>query len=425
MMGQQPATRWPGLRNEERFLNDQLSEESGGVTFASGFQASAAACGLKDTRSLDVALVQADRPCTAAALFTRNRVAAAPVELDRATMQTSADSIVGVVANAGNANACTGKAGMEAARGMQRSAAAQFRCRPDQVLVLSTGVIGVPLDLACLERGIEQAGQRLDSESGHSAAQAIMTTDTRPKEIALAWEGTNGPRRLGGMAKGSGMIHPDMATMLAVLTTDLPVPVAQLQPLLQRAADQSFNCISVDGDTSTNDTVLLLSRGGATGGDQELELFAAALNQACWSLAQQIVRDGEGARRVVAVSVAGAPSDGEARQVARTIATSPLVKTAFAGGDPNWGRIMAAAGRAGVAFDAQRVRLTIGDEDPGALVLIDQGLPTGYREESAAAIFSGDTFSVGLDLQAGDGRATVWTTDLTHTYITINSHYRT
>jgi glutamate N-acetyltransferase / amino-acid N-acetyltransferase len=400
--------------------------EQGGVTSAGGFVAGTAEAAIKKPGRPDVALVVSERPCTAAAVFTQNQVVAAPVIVDRETITGNAHHIRAVVANAGNANACTGELGLANAREMQRLTAAALDCDPAQILVLSTGVIGVQLPMARLAQGIWQAAQQLDVGNGLATAQAIMTTDTYPKQTAVRIELSSGTVTIGGMAKGSGMIHPNMATMLGVLTTDAVIGPEQLQGMLATAVDASFNRISVDGDTSTNDTALLLANGTsgvALATEEDAALFGQALTQLCLHLAHQIIRDGEGATKFVTLHVSGAASDDDAHRIATTIATSPLVKTAFAGSDANWGRILAAAGRAGISFDQNQVSLYI--EGDSRLQLVAHGTPTGYAEADAAAIFARPEFSVQLDLNNGRGQATMWTTDLSHEYVSINADYRT
>ena len=403
----------------------------GTVTMAKGFMAGAVAAGVKQSGNLDVAVVASERDCMGTAVFTTNQVAAAPVLVDKATLAKNQGRLRAVVANAGNANACTGEQGMANARAMQQIAAAALDCDPDQVLVLSTGVIGVQLPMATIEAGILDAvaelkrkdakGQR--GKGGLEAARAIMTTDTRPKHLAVQVEVPGGTVTVGGMAKGAGMIHPNMATMLAVLTTDAAVEAAVLDGVLQTAVNRSFNCISVDGDTSTNDTVILLANGtsGVAVDEAGLAGFQGAVTAVCTELAQMIVRDGEGASKFVEIRVSGTATEAEAHQIANTIATSPLVKTAFAGGDPNWGRILAAAGRAGVAFDQNECALWIGD----GLQLLSKGTPTDFSEAAAAAVFAQSDISLHLSVGAGTAEATVWTCDLTHEYVTINADYRT
>lgn len=403
--------------------------EGGGVASASGFVAGASSCGLRTKeRRPDLALVYSQEDCTGAALFTQNQVAAAPVLLDRELIANNNTALRGVVANAGNANACTGAPGLWAARQMQKNAAFALGCREDQVLVLSTGVIGVQLPMTRVNVGIDAAAKRMSSQNGVLAAQAILTTDTVVKEAAVTLNLPGGDVIIGGMAKGSGMIHPNMATMLAVITTDAQIEPDLLQTLLKRAADQSFNRISVDGDTSTNDTVLLLANGA--GGVQvhdepDVDLFYEGLLYVCRQLAQMIVRDGEGATKFVTIEVRGASDNQAAHTIANTIATSPLVKTALAGSDANWGRILAAAGRAGVLFDQSNVALTVANSDRTGLTLVQNGTPTDYEEPAATAIFEEAEIHIMLDLNGGDGQATMWTCDLTHDYVSINADYRT
>lgn len=330
--------------------------------------------------------------------------------------------------NAGIANACTGTTGMEAARATQRMAADALGVEPNQVLVLSTGVIGVQLDLLKMEEGIRHAASDLSPNHGLSAAQAIMTTDTRPKQIGVRVALPGGEVTIAGMAKGSGMIHPDMATMLSVLTTDAVISPVVLDELLRGAVDRSFNRISVDGDTSTNDTVLVLANGasGVTVEDNaSLTAFREGLNHVCLILAQAIVRDGEGATKFITLQVTGAREEGEALRVARAIATSPLVKTAFAGGDPNWGRILAATGRSGVDLEPDQLTLWIGEGEVADLQLVRDGTPTTCDESHAAQVFATPEIAVRLDLGMGEKTVTFWTCDLTHEYININSEYRT
>lgn len=400
----------------------------GTATHPAGFLAAAATCGLKESKKPDLALLVSDRDCTAAGAFTQNQVAAAPILLCRETLAANDTRVRGVVINAGNANACTGEPGMRAARAMQRLAATALNCAPGQVFTLSTGIIGVQLDMDKVEAGIAAATTQLAPGGGSDAAHAIMTTDIQPKELAVQVELLGGVVTIGGMAKGSGMIHPNMATMLSVITTDAVVPANDLQAHLIRAVERSFNRISVDGDTSTNDTVLLLANGasGVVAADPvSLSAFGDALDFVCIKLAQMIVRDGEGASKFVELTVTGAPSADQAAAIARTIATSPLVKTAFAGGDPNWGRILAAAGRAGVPFDQSQVALWISMGEADRVQLVVGGTPRSFSESDAARIFAQPEFQVHLDLGAGEGEATVWTCDLTHDYVTINADYRT
>lgn len=400
----------------------------GSVTTPRGFSAAAVAAGIKQSGRPDLVLVVSDRDCTAAGVFTRNRVAAAPVLIDRETLAANANSLRGVVINAGNANACTGAPGLADARAMQKFVAGVIGGRSDQYLVMSTGVIGVPLPMARVQAGIATAAPLLSPSNGRAAAEAIMTTDTRPKFLAVEVELSGGRVTLGGMAKGAGMIHPDMATLLGMLTTDAAIAANDLADCLQEAVQGSFNAISIDGDTSTNDTILVFANGASgvpVSEPDDRTLFRAALAEICRALAMMVVSDGEGVTKVVTIHITGAATPAAARRVADTIATSPLVKTAFAGGDPNWGRIMMAAGRSGVELDQSRLALWVGAPGEEPLQLCHHGAPTGYIEADAAAIFARAEFTVHVDLGDGAAKAVLWTTDLTHEYVTINADYRT
>ncbi len=400
----------------------------GGV---SGFKVAGVACGIKRSGKRDLALIASEGPCTAAGVFTTNRVKAAPVLFDQAQLAKNAAGIRAVVTNSGVANACTGAQGMADAEATAVSTAKVLGCAPQDVLVLSTGVIGVPLPMDTLKRGIAAAAAALQPDGWADVAQAIMTTDTRPKLAAIRVETASGMVTIAGVAKGSGMIAPNMATMLAVIVTDAVLDAPLLQESLRAANGVSFNQIVVDGDMSTNDTVLLLANGVSgvqvTAGES-LAAFQDGLTAVCTALAKDIVKDGEGMTRFITLRVTGAPDADAARQVAMTIATSPLVKTAFYGGDANWGRILAAAGRAGVPLEADRLALWFapGEDNPAdGLQLVAGGAPTDYREEDAAAIMAEGAVSVRLDLGLGDAASTVWTCDLSHEYVTINGHYRT
>jgi glutamate N-acetyltransferase/amino-acid N-acetyltransferase len=400
----------------------------GSTTTPLGFTAAATACGQRESGALDLALLFSDHDCSCAGVFTRNRVVAAHIILDQETINANPARTRGVVVNAGIANACTGSAGLDAARAIQSKTADAFGCDGDQVLVLSTGVIGVQLDLDKIEKGIHQAALKLSPEHGPSAARAIMTTDTRPKHTAVRVHLPGGEVTIGAMAKGSGMIHPDMATMLAVITTDAVIKPDMLEELLRDAVDHSFNRISIDGDTSTNDTVLLLANGtsGVAVDDEATRTaFTEGLDRICIDLAQAIVRDGEGASKFVTLQVTGARVESDALKVARVIATSPLVKTALAGGDPNWGRVLAASGRAGVHLDPNRLALWIGRGEDVEMQLVQDGTPLTYSEAKAIGVFTSPELTVQLDLGLGTASTTIWTCDLTHDYVTINAEYRT
>ncbi len=379
-------------------------------TDVSGFRFAGVACGLKPQtaayggRALDLALIVSDAPCSAAGVFTQNRFPAAPVLYNKQVLQTNATAMRAVVINAGNANACTGQQGLADAAAMAALAEAELGLPACSALVMSTGVIGLPLAMEKVEAGIRDAIALARSETGQSSegrmlsAQAIMTTDTKPKLAARQVGGAT----LLGMAKGAAMIHPNMATMLAVVVTDAAVEPAALHAMLRRAVNRSFNAISVDGDTSTNDTVLVLANGLA--GPVDPAAFEAALTEVCTDLAQQIVRDAEGASKFVTVRVSGAASAAEAHQVAQTIATSLLVKTAVYGGDPNWGRVLAAAGRSGVELNPDRAALWFAGDDGAEYQVVATGAPLAYDEAEAARIFTCHDLLIHLDLGAALAR---------------------
>jgi len=395
---------------------------AGGVATARGFRAAGISAGIKANRNPDLALIVSDVPATAAAVFTINKAQAAPVVVSKEHLEKSGGVVRAIVVNSGCANACTGEAGMTAAREMASATAALVGCAPEQVLVASTGVIGVGLPMDKIRSGLPQAFAALGSNQGPQAARAIMTTDPFPKEASAAVTIGAKTVTIGGMAKGSGMIEPMMATMLGFVTTDAAVA----QPILRRAlvevVNDTFNAITVDGECSTNDTVMLLANGqsGVTIGEAEYAAFVAGLRAVCLELALGIVRGGEGATKLVTVTVSGAASPAEARKAAKAIANSPLVKTAIHGGDPNWGRLIAVAGRAGVAFEPQRAKVTI-----GSIVLFEHGRPYDDRAPQAAEYLRGTDLAVGVDLGAGSDASTVWTCDLSAEYVKINAEYRT
>jgi glutamate N-acetyltransferase/amino-acid N-acetyltransferase len=381
-----------------------------------------------------VGLLISATPCSAAGVFTQNRVRAAPVLYDEALLKERPGRLRGVVMNARVANACTGERGLKAAEAMARAAESALDLPTRSMLVLSTGVIGVQLPLERIERAVQRAAKGLTPEAGPELAQAIMTTDTKRKHLAVRVQTNGGVVTVGGMAKGAGMIHPDMATMLAVITTDAAVEVAQLRDLLRRVSDRSFNAITIDGDTSTNDTVLMLAN-GATEIEvrRDLEgwkLFEDAVALVARELALMVVRDGEGATRFVELTVPGASTEAMARDIGRAIARSTLVKTALAGGDPNWGRILAAAGAAGLPIVPERIRLAAqrraeaGGPAADWLVLAQDGATADADEALAHAIFTASEIALRLDLGLGGAEATVWTCDLSEEYVRINAHYR-
>lgn len=397
---------------------------TGGVTTPRGFRTAAMASGIK-AKNLDLALLVADTPASAAAIFTTNLVKAAPVLVSRRHLDTSGGIARAIVVNSGCANACTGEQGMSVATQTAAEAGRLLGCSADRVLVASTGVIGVALDFEKIRAGLQALVPRL-GDHHHDAARAIMTTDTGPKECAVRVGGPSGTFSVGGMAKGAGMIAPNMATMLAFVTTDVKIAPAVLRAALTDAARTTFNAITVDGDTSTNDTLLALAS-GASGvdvgsvDDGQYAVFLEALRDVCRTLALAIVRGAEGATKVVTLDVRGAASDEDARTVARVVANSPLVKTAVHGGDPNWGRLLAAMGRAGVPFDPARARVTI-----GGTVMFDNGVPFDHRAPDAARHLSGADISIELDLGGpGTGGATMYTCDFSADYVRINADYRT
>ncbi len=409
-----------------------MTEVNASIDFVPGFRVAGVAAGLKKNDALDMTLIVSDTPCVAAGVFTTNYVKAAPVLFDMEVLQGNKDHIRAVTINTKCANACTGDQGLVNAREMARQTAEKIGCGLDEVLVMSTGVIGSQLPMEKIGHGIDLAAGSLGSDWAVAAA-GIMTTDTRPKMAAVAVTASNGKTyHIAGIAKGAGMIAPNMATMLSVIVTDVTLPIDTAKGLLQSASETTFNRVVVDGDMSTNDTLLLLANGvsGVTlQSPDDFTAFHEALAAVCRKLAQDIVRDGEGVTKFITLTVRGAASPEVAHQIANTIATSPLVKTAFFGNDANWGRIVAAAGRAGVPIDPDLVRLWIApgeteDFNLGSLLLFTNGMPSGYGEEQATAIFKESSVSILLDLGMGLGSATVWTCDLSHDYVSINGDYR-
>jgi glutamate N-acetyltransferase / amino-acid N-acetyltransferase len=384
-----------------------------------GFLASGVRAGIRKKRP-DLGLIVADGGADAAAVFTKNRFLAAPVTLSKSALKKSGGRVTAVVVNAGCANAVTGKEGSDAAKRVRSRTAELLRCPEEQVFLASTGVIGVVLPDQKVRTALPGAITRLSPGGGEALSHAILTTDVGPK-VAQATFTIGGRRgRLVGIAKGAGMIHPNMATMLGFVMTDAKIDPASLQRCLKRAVDQSFNSISVDGDTSTNDTVLLLASGKlGNPAKSDLADFQRALDALCRELAWMIVRDGEGATRVMEVEVTGARTDRDAKLAAHAIATSPLVKTALHGGDPNWGRILAAVGRSGARLSTRRVSLSA-----GPVVLVRDGQPAGYREKDAARVFARERVPVRVDLGAGTARAVVLTSDLGADYVALNADYR-
>ncbi|HUT20581.1 MAG TPA: bifunctional glutamate N-acetyltransferase/amino-acid acetyltransferase ArgJ [Anaerolineae bacterium] len=399
------------------------------ITLVPGFRASAVSCGLKPGSELDLALIAADVPCVPAAVFTTNQVQAAPVVYDRQLMD-GGGMVQAVVINSGCANACTGARGLRDAAEAAALVEAELSLSAGSVLVMSTGVIGQYLAMDRVRAGIRSASRSLSAEGGHAAARAIMTTDTVPKEASVRVDVAGQDVTIAGMCKGSGMIHPNMATMLGVIATDVAIE----RPLLQRALDevvgQTFNMVTVDGDTSTNDAVALLANGLAANeviSDEDSAAYRAFRNgllEVATSLATALARDGEGASKFITIRVTGATDAQAATVVAKSIADSALVKTAVYGQDANWGRVLCAAGYSGVAFDPAQLALWLTD-GVKTLHLVRNGEPFEIDETVASEILASREIAFRLDLGQGSGEARVWTCDLTHDYVSINAHYRT
>jgi glutamate N-acetyltransferase / amino-acid N-acetyltransferase len=400
-----------------------LEAITGGVTTPQGFRAAGVSAGIKaKAGALDLALLVSELPATTAAVFTTNRALAAPVLVSRDHLSRSGGVTRAIIVNSGCANACTGDAGLRDAREMASETAALVGCPPEQVLVASTGVIGVALKMDRFRSGLPKAFSQLGAEHGSLAAQAIMTTDPFPKEAAARLSLGSQDILVGGMAKGSGMIEPMMATMLGFVTTDAAVPRPLLERALHEVVNDTFNAITVDGECSTNDCVMVLANGasGMTVDETTYDAFADALRAVCLRLALGIVRGGEGATKLITVAVTGAASAADARRAAKAIANSLLVKTAVHGGDPNWGRLIAVAGRAGVEFELSRAKVTI-----GSIVLFSNGLPYDEAAPEAARYLQNDDVLLGVDLGVGNAASTVWTCDLSAEYVRINAEYRT
>jgi glutamate N-acetyltransferase / amino-acid N-acetyltransferase len=385
-----------------------------------GFTVGAAMAGVKggSPNRLDVALIVSDRTCAAAGVFTTNQVIAAPCVVTRRHLDQG--RIRAIVINSGNANACTGEQGERDAFAMAKAAALRVGCDPYEVAVASTGVIGVPLPVGRVASAVKE--MKLESGAWPEVARAIMTTDTRPKLLGTTVELEAGAVHLRGVAKGAGMIHPNMATMLAFVVTDAEVEASALRHFVADTAERTFNAISVDGDTSTNDTLLVLANGasGVKPRGGEMARFADALEGICETLARAIVADGEGVTRVFEVRVSGAVSDADAKRIARTITSSNLVKTAIHGADPNWGRILAAAGRSGASVDQTRATVRIAD-----VVVFESGAPRSFEADAVRRVFSQSEVAIGVELGLGSGSARAWGTDLSAEYVRINADYTT
>ena len=398
-----------------------------GVCAPIGFRGGVAAAGIRGdgegTRT-DVAVIRSDTPAAAAGVFTRNAVKAAPVVISQLTLRRGTP-VSAIVVNAGNANACTGAQGFRDALVMCTTAGDVLDLDPSDVLVCSTGVIGRPMPMDRVVRGIRAAALSMSAAAGGDVARAIMTTDTVAKVAEATFTAGGVTYTVGGTAKGAGMLHPDMATLLAFITTDAPVDATVLQPVLSRVTDSTFNCVTVDGDTSTNDSCILLANGAAGGaafaeGSSAAAALESALLHVCDSLAEQLVADAEGATRHFRVAVNGAVDSDQARVAARVVAQSPLVKTAVHGGDPNWGRIVAALGRSGATFTLDRCRVAI-----CGIVVFDRGAPEAVDAESIRAALSQPRLDIDIDLGAGEGTGHAWGCDLSADYVRINADYTT
>ena len=392
------------------------SVAQGTVTSPDGFFAGATSAGInkKDAGKLDLGILFSEAPCMATATFTTNRIRAAPLVLSQQRLKKG--MAVAVVANSGNANACTGGKGLANANEMAKLAAGGIGILPDDVLVASTGVIGVPLPMRRIRSSIEKI--ILSRDGGNELARAIMTTDTQPKETAVRVRVGDSEFTIGGIAKGSGMIHPDLATLLCFITTDAAVEKGFLKKALKKAVDVSFNMVSIDGDTSPNDMVLLMANGLA--GSVPDDAFQQGLEQVCIYLAKSIAGDGEGATKLIEVTVDGAPSMLEARKAARTVVGSSLVKAAVHGADPNWGRIIAAVGRSGVAVVESKLDLYIGD-----IAVVKAGRPQPFDQRGLVQLLKREEVAISLNLNLGSGKATAWGCDLSEEYVAINSEYMT
>ncbi|HAV27344.1 MAG TPA: ornithine acetyltransferase [Lachnospiraceae bacterium] len=403
---------------------------SGGVTAAKGFSATGGAAGIKKNGSADMALIYSDTPCITAGTFTTNRVKAAPVIWDRDQVRSGNKAQV-IVVNSGVANACTGEEGLRYCRETAEAAAREFGVEANAVLVASTGVIGQQIPIDKIVAGVTALKPGLDGslEGGARAARAIMTTDTVPKEAAVSISLSDGTEAvIGGCCKGSGMIHPNMCTMLAFIGTDAVISKEMLQKALSSVVPDTFNMVSVDGDTSTNDTCIVMANGQAgnreiAGEDEDYELFRAGLLEVCTKLAKKMAKDGEGATCLFEVKVIHADTKENARVLARSVVSSTLTKAAIAGHDANWGRILCALGYSGIEFDPDKVDLYF-ESAAGKLQILKDGVSTGYSEEFATKILSCDEITATADMKMGDAEADAWGCDLTHEYVNINADYR-
>jgi len=401
-----------------------MKQIDGGITAVPGVQASGIHAGIKKVNTKDLALIVTDVPATAAGVFTKNSVTAAPVLVCRKHLSDPTGQAI--VINSGNANACTGENGMVNAHRMATVTADLLDIAEQEVLVSSTGVIGQQLPMDKIENGIGLAINSLSVDGGDDAAEAIMTTDTHPKSAAVEIEIGGKTVTIGGIAKGSGMIAPNMATMLSYLTTDVRINSEVLQSALTQVVDNTYNLLTVDTDRSTNDTVIILATGGAgnakivTSSGEDYEAFCEGLQFVCTELVKMLARDGEGATKLVEVVIKRAKDRIDAEKAARAVAESPLVKTAVFANDANWGRIMMAIGKSGAEFDPYQVDVLLGD-----YLLVQNGMDSGYDEKKATQLFDNDPVRITIDLRAGDSEITMWTCDYSYDYIRINADYRT
>ena len=393
--------------------------EGGGVTAPSGYRAAGIQTGVKESGAKDLALVYSTRPASAAAVYTTNKVQGAPIAIDREHLADG--KARAVILNSGNANVCNGAVGLDHARRMCARTASELGLQTEEVLVCSTGLIGVPLPIAQIEAGIPRLVAALSEEGGGDAAEAILTTDTVPKSCAVEVELESGRAVVGALAKGAAMIAPNMATMLSVVTTDAAVPSGPLQELLSQAIQRTFNCITVDGDMSTSDTVILMANGAA---EELSERDCAGLYEGiecvCRQMAQAIARDAEGSSKLITIAVRGAATEAEARQVGIAVANSSLVKTAAFGNDPNWGRILCAMGYAGVDFDPARVRVALCGTD-----IYGNGAGLAYDASKLSAAMQAEEMVIDIDLAMGSAAAEIFTCDLTYEYVRLNAEYTT
>lgn len=410
-------------------MEDKINVTEGGVTAAQGFQAAGIAAGIKKGGTKDMAMVYSEKPCVCAGTFTTNVVKAAPVKWDQKIVEES-DYVQAVVCNSGIANACTGQEGYSYCQETAKAAGEALGISAEEVLVASTGVIGQQLPMAVLKEGVKKLAPMLlgTKEAGTLAAEAIMTTDTVKKEVAVEMELSGKKVTIGGMCKGSGMIHPNMCTMLSFVTTDVDIDKNLLKEALRESVQDSYNMISVDGDTSTNDTVLVLANAMAgnpkiTEKNQDYEIFKKGLDYVNKTLAQKIAGDGEGATALFEVKITGAQTKEQAVTLSKSVITSNLTKAAIFGHDANWGRILCAMGYSGAQFDPEKVDLVF-ESRAGRIQIMKSGIGTDYSEEEATKILSEDKVTVIADIKMGEETATAWGCDLTYDYVKINADYR-